>query len=283
MPIPTRRALARLAILPILAAAASAPAQEAMYTEAATMPSPHTGVIREQFHYFRFGDNPVTGDERTEFYEAMTTIDYGLYRGLSLRLDIPLALKDVTDSTGEGDWDKGVENLHLQAKYRVYKDDTGGIDTLRAAIFGGITFPSGDDHDFSDNSISPHFGAVITRVYRRHGFNQDVSYTLNTGGDDAGNFGGEGPSDAIDFNSAYLYRIDPPAFTATSTGAWYVTAEINGLYETNGDLDLRFAPGLMYEGRSFGLEFMAQVPLYEDVEHRSEFLFAIGLGVRLAF
>jgi len=273
-------------VLPLAAAGwivLPAAGQEAMYTEAATMPSPHTGVVREQFHYFKYGSNPGNGDEQTEFFEAMTSIDYGLARGLSLRLDIPAALRRDESATGQEDWDKGVEDLHVQAKYRVYKDDTGGVDTLRIALLGGLYLPSGDDHDFSDNGVDPMLGGVVTKVWGRHGFNQDLIYRLNTGGDEADNFGGDGPSDALSFDSAYLFRIAPPRYTAESTGAWYVTGEVNGLYETSGDWDIRFSPGLMYEGRTWGFELMMQVPLYEDVTHRSEFQFGMGIGIRLAF
>ncbi|MBC7771886.1 MAG: hypothetical protein H7210_05285 [Pyrinomonadaceae bacterium] len=281
----SRRRGARLSMASFLVTAlcsVGAFAQEAMYTAAATMPSPGVTVFREQFNYSRFGYNPNTGSDHTDQYEFRSSIAYGLDRGLALNLDIPIMLRDTVTGR-DNDWDRGVGNLDLTLKYRIYKDDTGGIDTLRIALLAGITFASGDDSDFSSQSVNPHLGIVATKVLGRHGFNQEFHYTFNTGGDVADNFGGEGPDDAFEYNSAYLYRIAPPAYTSETKGAWYVTAELNGLYETGGDNDLRFSPGLMYEGRRFAFEIMAQVPVYQDVNERPELKFGVGIGVRLTF
>jgi hypothetical protein len=258
-------------------------AQEAMYTQAATMPSPGTGVFRQQFHYRVYGLNPSTGAEKTERYEAMSSVSYGLDRGLALTIDVPVALERTTLAGGSSDWDRGISDFDLTLKYRVYKDDTGGVDTARAAILGGAAIASGDDHDFSSTSVNPYLGAVLTVVRGRHGFDVDAIYRLNTGGTRASNLGGEGPDDAFRYDLAYLYRLAPERYTSDSVGAWYVTAEINGLYETGGDHDIRFSPGLMYEGRTWGFEVMAQFPLYQHVRDRPEFDLAVGFGVRLAF
>lgn len=279
------RSLHGIALLSFILAslsAATAFAQEAMYTAAATMPSPGVTVFREQFHYFRYGHNPNTGSDHTDQYEFRSSIAYGLGRGLSISLDVPLELRDTVTGRDE-DWDKGVEDLDLMLKYRIYKDDSSGIDTLRIALLAGINFASGDDSDFSSQSVNPHIGIVLTKVWGRHGFNQELHYTFNTGGDRADNYGGEGPDDAFRYNSAYLYRIAPETYTIETKGAWYVTAEINGLYETGGDHDIRFSPGLMYEGKRFALELMAQIPVYQDVHERPELKFGVGIGVRFTF
>jgi len=277
-----RRAIGAL-VVPLLAVS-GASAQEAMYTAAATMPSRGATVVREQFMVSRFGSNPVSGVEQTTNYEIHTSIAHGLARGLALTLDVPVVFRTDEYAPPRGDdHDKGVSDLDLTFKYRVYKDDTGGVDTLRLAVMGGAYFASGDDSDFSTMSVDPHIGAVLTVVRGRHGFNQEFSFRLNTGGDEDTNFGGEGPSDALRSNTAYLYRVFPDRFRADSTGAWYVTAEINTLYETNGDWDLRWSPGLMYEGQRWGLEFMAQLPLYQDVTHRAEIDWNVGVGLRFLF
>jgi hypothetical protein len=274
----------RLVLLFTLAAAAPCLAQEAMYTNAATMPSKGVSVVRPQFNYFKFGANPGDGSTSTEQYEAITSIQYGIARAWSLTLDIPVQWRSQDLLGGGTDSDKGVDDLDLMFKYRFFKEDTGGVDTLRAALLGGARFASGDDHDFSSESVNPHLGAVVTMVRGRHGFNQEVDYTFNTGGSDDDNFGGgEGSSDAFRYNTAYLFRIAPERYTAETTGSWYVTAELNGIYETNGDNEVRFSPGFMYEGRDFALELMMQFPMIEDVDHRAELDFSIGFGVRVTF
>ncbi len=257
-------------------------AQEAMYTAAATMPSPGVSVIREQIHYYRYGGNPNTGADHTDQAEFMTSWQYGLARGLSLSLDVPAVIRNTVDND-TNDFDKGVEDLDLMLKYRVYQDDSGGIDTFRIALMGGVAFASGDDSDFSSQSVNPHIGVVATEVRGRHGFNQEIHYYFNTGGDTDDNYGGEGPADALRLNVSYLYRIAPDFYRSTTTGAWYITAELNYLYETNSDHDLRLSPGLMYEGRRFAFELMSQFPVYQDVEERPKMVVGIGVGVRFTF
>ena len=275
-------------LIPALATSAIATpalAQEAMYTEAATMPSPGTFVLREQFHYIRFGANPETGSDSIERYEWMHSLQYGIVRGLSLKVDVPMEWRterDFRDGSSD-DSSFGVGEIDLMLKWRFFQDDSGGIDTLRAALMGGATLPSGDGHDFSENAVSPMIGAVVTKVFGRHGFNQDLFFKWNTNGSERYNFGGDGPSEAVFHNSAYLFRIVPDQYTAESTGAWYTTIELSGIYETNGDYELLWAPGIMYEGQLFAFELMAQLPLYNDLDERPELDFRIGFGLRFAF
>ncbi len=278
-----RTLLHRLAAGAVVVFPSAAIAQEAMYTAAATMPSPGTGVVRPQLSYFRYGTNPLDpSEEHTDVVEAMTTVAWGLDRGLALFVDVPVAFERES-TPGDDRWDKGVEDIDAMLKWRFYKHDSGGIDTVRAALLGGAKIASGDDSDFSSQSVNPHIGAVLTIVKGRHGFNQDLIYTWNTGGMALSNLGGDGPDDALAIDSAYVFRVWPEQFTSDSIGAWYVTAEVNNLYETNGDFESRWAPGLMYEGRKVSFELMAQFPLYHDLQERPELDFSVGVGVRVSF
>lgn len=281
---PTRRQRPAIAAAAALIASSSLSAQEAAFTEAATMPSPGTFVIRQQFNYLRFGSHPEAETRGTDRYESVTQIGYGLERALALRLDVPVISMNSEDSqTGDRDSDHGVGDLILTLKYRFYKSDTGGVDTFRAALLAGAAFASGDDHDFSSTSINPHLGVVATMIRGRHGLNQELTYRWNTGGDERSNFGGEGPADALCYNTAYLYRVAPATYSSETTGAWYLTAELLGLYETNGDNEIRFAPGLMYEGRSFAVEARLQLPVYEDLGRRAELDIGGGVALRFTF
>lgn len=254
-----------------------------MYTAAATMPAPGLFVLRQQGHLFSYGTRPNTTNTRTDVYESMTSLAYGVVRDVSLTLDVPAAIKVKHIAGQDSDHDQGIEDLDLMLKWRFYKDDSGGVDTVRAALIGGAKVASGDDDGFSSQTVSPMLGGVITVVRGRHGFNQDLFYTLTTGGDEADNLGGEGPADALRHNTAYLYRLAPDQYASDSVGAWYATIELNGIYETNGDYELRWSPGLMYEGRRWGAEIMAQFPLSHSLNHRPELDFAVGFGVRLLF
>lgn len=265
--------------------ASPALAQEAMYTESATMPSPGTFVLREQFHYSEHGRNPQTGSQSIQRYEWMHSLQFGIARGLSIKVDAPMEWrteKDFNDGSGD-DSSFGLGEIDLMLKWRFFQDDSAGIDTLRAALMGGAALPSGDGPDFSANAVSPVIGAVVTKVVGRHGFNQDVFFRWNTNGSEDYNFGGDGPDEAFFHNSAYLFRIYPERYTSESTGAWYTTIELSGIYETNGDYELLWAPGIMYEGQLFAFELMAQFPLYQDVDERPELDFRVGIGIRIAF
>lgn len=266
----------RLVIL-ALAAASPALAQEAMYTAAATMASPHTIILREQVHLWRLGSDPVRGTDSTEVFEAETSIQYGLARGWSGTLDVPITQTNELTPGGESS-DTGIDEVAATFKYRFYQHDSGGVDTIRAAAMFGSHLGLRDS-----GRIDPHAGVVLTMVRGRYGFNQELGARLNTGGDEIVNHGGEGPAEALVFNTSALYRIVPAAFTAESKGAWYVTGEVNGLYETNGDVELRWSPGLMYEGRDFAFELMAQLPLWADVDERAELDWGVGFGFRFLY
>ncbi|MFA6044503.1 MAG: hypothetical protein WC718_05925 [Phycisphaerales bacterium] len=253
-------------------------AQEAIFTQAATMPAPGAVVVRERVSYSRYGSDPTSSSTHLDLQESWTGVQVGLARALSL--DVDASLDNAWQSRDDGTSNSSffVRDASALLKYRFYQDDTSGIDTFRIVALGGVAAT------FQDRAtLDPEIGVAATWVKGRHGFNQDVLFRLNTGGSESNNLGGEGPSDALRFDSAYLFRLAPETYASDTEGAWYVTAEMNGLYETSGDIDLRFSPGLLYEGRSFAVELFAQVPLYQQVDHRAELDFTVGVGVRLLF
>lgn len=263
-----------------LALCPAALAQEAMYTAAATMPSPGVSVVRQQFHYFRLGASESEGFERAEKFEIKNTIQYGLVQDLSVTLDAPFEVTKVKPvNVDASETSAQLDVLDLTFKYRIYQDDSGGIDTTRIALLAGNRFRLAGRF-----SSDPHAGIVFTQVLGRHGFNAEAHYTFNTGSDSgAPNFGGKGEADALNLNLAYVLRISPVEFTPESQSAWYITAEINQIYELNGDYEARFSPGLMYEGRRWGFEVMAQIPVYSHLNSRGRQQLALGLGWRFIF
>lgn len=268
----------------IIMLAGAARAQEAMETAAATITSPGAFTLRPSVHWERFGSNPV-GDleEKTERTELMTRFIYGVVRNWALQVDLRAGFKEETFADGRTDSDQGVEDIHIELKHRFYKEDSSPIDTTMAAVFFGAGVASGDDSDFSSQSVNPHVGGVVSVVRGKWGFNQELAFTLNTGGDADDNLGGEGPADMLHFNTAGVYRIWPDEFSSDSTGGWYVTAEALGMYETNGDTEIRFGPGVMYEGRKVSFEAMVLLPMYDDVDRRAEYDIGVGAGLRISF
>lgn len=276
-------------LLAVFAAALSlmiapvARAQEAFYTEAATMPSPGSFVLREFFRYSEHGRNPVNGSEETVRYEWLQTLQFGLAPELSFRVDLPIEWRTERYSAAGDDDDKGVSDIDLTLKWRFIRDDKSALDTTRVALLAGAGVASGDDADFSSQSVNPFAGLVLTKIMGRHGLSQDLIYRLNTGGDPEHNYGGKSLDDALRHGTAYLYRLWPAQFAADSHGALYAVLELNGIYETSGDYELLWSPGLMFEARRIAIEFGPQFPLYEDVDERPETDFRIGVGVRFLF
>lgn len=263
-----------------LTLSSTAMAQEAMYTAAATMPSPGVSVFRQQLHFFSYSSSPTEGFDRAERYELKQTLQYGLIKDLSLTIDAPLEFQHVKYSRAtEYDSSLNLSEVDLTLKWRIYQDDPRGIDTTRIALLAGTRLRT--DGRFS---ADPHLGAVYTQVLGRHGFNIEGHAILNTGSD-AGvpNFGGKGESHAFMGNLAYVFRISPAEFDSTSQSAWYITSELNTLYETNGDVETRFSPGLMYEGRRWGFEIMAQIPVYSRLDNRARLKLGLGFGWRYIF
>ncbi|MFO0857599.1 MAG: hypothetical protein U0640_09625 [Phycisphaerales bacterium] len=278
-----------LASLVLACITSSAFAQEAMETAAATMPSPGILTFRPQFHLESYGQRPDVANgsgilsDNTLLATADMGIQYGLVRDWSLSFDVPLEWERDKDAAGDTDTAVGVEDIDAYLKWRFYRKDHGGIDTTRAAVLFGAEIASGDSERFSSQSVNPHIGAVITVVRGRFGFNQDIHYQWNTGGTRENNLGGDGPDDHIMAGTAFVYRVWPDAFTAESVGGWYVTAEGIQHYETNGDYELRFLPGVMYEGRTWAFEAMLELPVIEELDERPELQWGVGFGFRFTF
>lgn len=267
-------------LLPLLATS-SASAQEATNTPAATQPAQGSFYLRTKLQYISVGNDPSPENREIDKVVSTTTLTYGLRRDMSLSLNLPLVY-EVEDSAAGTDREFGVNDLSLTFKYRPLQIDLNPVDSVRFAAFGGVEIPSGDG-DFSSHSFDPFIGGVFTAILGRHGFNQSVSYKFNTGGDEFNTRAGDGPDDALRYDSAYLFRIDPAEYSADTSAATYLTFEMNGLYETNGDNEILIGPGILYEARSFALEATVGIPIVQDVDERPETDLVVTLGLRILF
>lgn len=270
----TRAAVAGLAIAAALAGAAPAAAQEATHTPAATSPSVGKWYFRQRAQGFRLDGTGDRDGITTDKLVATSNLAYGVTRTLSLSLEVPAVWEE-----GEG---VGLSDLTLLAKWRPLQWDLGPVDSVRVAFFGGAELPSGDG-DFSSHSVDPLAGAVVTAILGRHGFNQSLAYKLNLGTDPAPTRPGDGEADALRFDTAYLYRLAPAAYSLESTAATYLTLEANGLYETNGDVEVLAGPGLLYEARGWAAEVQVAWPVWQEVRHRDEVGWTITVGIRVLF
>lgn len=261
--------------------AGAAGAQEATNTPAATQPAQGSLYGRQKVQYVRMRDDPSPQRRSIDKLVATTALTLGVRPNVALSLDVPLVY-EIEDTPTGVDRSFGVYDIAITLKYRPLQIDLNPIDSVRLAFFGGVEVPSGD-RDFSSHSFDPFAGAVFTAILGRHGVNQAVSYKLNTGGDRFNSRAGDGPANALRYDTAYLFRLAPSEYTAESTAATYITFELNGLFEGGDDHELMIGPGLLYEARAFALEASIAFPLVQDVDMRPSTELLLTFGARLLF
>lgn len=259
-------------------------AQEAINSPAATQPSRGVWVVRSQFRFLEAGADPVSGSGPFHQATVWNNLAYGVSGQFSLNLTVPFEYRDYHRAPGGAlrrDW--GVGDAVIAGKWRIYQNDFGPIDSGRLSLIGGLQVPTGS-RPFSTESFNPEAGAVYTHVQGRHGFNLSAVYKFNTGSGTEFNLGGaNGRADALCYDASYLFRLVPARYTAESTGAWYAVAELNGVYETNGDNEPLLSPGIMYEAPTWTVELSVQVPVFAEVSKRAKTRYTVVAGFRKLF
>ena len=262
-------------------------AQEALNMDSATQPSPGVIYLYERAKHTSYGRSPHADrsgnhTESTDQLRLETNLIAGLTRDLAISAVLPVERREAHLDSGESDTDLGLADPEIIFKYRIYKSDSASLDTLRVVLLGGAEIPSGDG-DFTSGSVDPIIGIAATAIRGRHGFNAATRFKWNTGGDADHNLGGDGPSDAWRYDLSYLYRLAPGTWDATSEAALYAAFELNGLYETNGDNEILFSPGLLYEARRWAGEIGARIPISSSVDERPEVDWGFIVGIRFLF
>jgi hypothetical protein len=250
--------------------------------DAATHPSRGVLYVREQLRFQRFTDNPAEAGGSVRRFKADTWLTYGIRHDLAFQAELPVVHESREPASGARESRSGVADPSAFFKYRFLTEDLGPVDTLRASVLAGVEAPLGSP-GLSSHSWDPFIGAVATTIRGRHGFNAGFRYKFNTGTDRGRNLGGDGPDDALDYDASYLFRLDPAEWRSDTSAASYAVLELNGLYETGGDNEIVLAPGLLYEAKEWAAELTVQVPLAQDVRHRPEMDWGLGLGLRLSF
>jgi len=269
-------------LLALAALAPSAHAQEAINMPAATQPSPGQWVVRALPKYWRYRDG---GEEASPssprgIFELDTSISYGIVSRLSVQADLPFYW---LQPQGPGESDRvGIGDLALSLKLRILQEDLNPVDTVRVAVFGGTLLPTGTD-GFGGDSVDPFLGAVFTGIFGRHGLNQSLSWQFTTGSVFDPVFAGETTADLLRFDTSYLFRLSPSEYTEVHQPALYAVLELNGAWETSGDLEIFLAPGILYEAQRFALEASIQIPVVQRLDNRPKAAWALTIGVRLLF
>lgn len=282
---------ASVAIFAALAGAASvslplstAHAQQSTDMPAAVQPGWEVPIVRQETKVMRTDDPRPGGFGSVDMLELETTFAYGISRKSALMVHVPVMYHDIDNADLNPDADGwGLEDITVMYQQRFYQNDVGPIETRRAVFLAGLEVPSYDD-GFSSESFDPLLGVAYTRIDGPHGFNASALWKFNTGTDDGFNIEfGDSKHDALKLDGSYLYRLSPEAYTADTTGSHYVQAQLLGRYETNGDTSVMFAPGWMYEGRQWAFEFTFHVPVFEELDHRTELKYGLNFGIRYLF
>ena len=272
------------ALLIAACASPAAHAQQSFRNTSAAQPSPGVSLFRQTYNFTRYGDDPTGLGRTADEFLLNTQFAYGISKDVAVIAELPLLYRDVdSDVAGVGGHDFGQGDLHTMVKWRIWQNDTGPIDTMRLSLLAGLDWPVGED-PFGNNGWDPMIGAVFTSIQDRHGVNAAARYKFNTNDrDDPPLTVWDGLEDTLAIDAAYLYRLAPDSYDDDSHGAWYLMAELNATYETNGDIEAMIAPGIMYEARNWVFEASIQLPLYEDLDHRPQVEYSIGIGLRYLF
>ncbi len=265
------------ALLLLLAMGMPAHAQAPINSNIALQPSKGGLIVRQQLRYSEGDLNNAASDVDVDLYSSNTTLAYGVSEKFTLVLETPLALSSRVENntTGDDSSHAGFGDMRLLSKLRLYRDDFGPTNTTRFDLIGGLEFPTGRD-EFSSDSFDPIFGGVFTHVENRHTFNADLLWQFNTGG------GGDG-EDLLRYDLSYLYRLAPETYASDRPVAIFGSLELNGFYETNGDHELFISPGIQYATTQWVIEATVQIPIQQQLDHRVERDFIIGVGVRIQF
>lgn len=261
--------------------------QQSFQNISAAQPSPGVVLAREVVQYTKYRDDPAG---RAIFDLTIETqIAIGLTAETAFIFRVPLKYREQDRAAMGGmpaieSDDLHFGDAHVMVKHRIWQNDTGPIDTQRISLIAGIDIPTGKA-PFGNEGWDPMVGIVYTSIQGRHGVNAAARYQFNTHERDDGmpTTATDGIEDTAFLDLAYLYRMHPAEFAADSHGAWYLMGELNGTYETNGDIEFMFGPGIMYEARNWVIEASVQVPVAADVDHRPEIDYTIGVGLRILF
>jgi len=250
-------------------------AQAPINSNVALQPSRNGLILRQQFRFAQ-ASAPAPGDADIAQLTSRTTLVYGATDAITLVLDSPTILyRQNNPLVGKADTDAGLGDAVLISKVHLFRNDPGPNDTTRFDLIAGAELPTGQDA-FSADSINPIFGGVISHIQGRHAFNADVLWKFNTGSGTRGD-------DLLISDLAYSHRLAPETYASQSPTALFGSVELNGLSSTNGDQELFLSPGMQYVTIRYILEATIQIPIWQDLDHRAERDFIIGLGFRIQF
>lgn len=255
----------------LLAALALASAQEPTHSMAATQPSVGHFYSKSRLVYDTW-DEPGADGAAWSLQQSFVA---GLPSRWSLGLELTATDREPTDASG-------MEDLRAYAAWRFHQRDLGPVDTQRASLIAGATFPTGAE-SLTRDEIAPQLGAVFTDIRGRAGLNLAALWEFHEETAPAPLYAGEAGADHLRLDAAWLWRVAPRAYGADYRAAHYLQVEARWDFETNGDQELRLAPGWLLEAPRFALEASLELPVGDRLDERPARAWSAILGLRLLF
>lgn len=264
-----------------VAACAAVQGQQPTNAPSATMPA--TGLLstRTLLRYDRY-DETIAGTGAIERIRLEQELMYGVAPDWVAFAVVPGEHREANPPGAPGGDDTGLGDATLGVRHRLIRRDPGPLDTFRASASLAVRLPTGDDA-FSADAPAFIVGAESTAILGRHGFNAAAKYELITGSAPEPLDAGSTLADHARLALAYLYRLDPAAYDASTEASVYTQLELIGHVLTNGDHGLELAPGVLIEGRRWAAEASVIVPLTEETGGRPEKQIGVAFGLRLLF
>lgn len=263
-----------------------ASAQQTALSGAAVQPGKGVAVGRSLTHVMLYEGDSVGFDELVEYRNTLV-LGYGLTRELTAMVHVPLVYRDfngpVAPGTGERFTDQfNVDDILLMGQYRFWQNDTGAINTERAVVNGGVEVPTFAD-DLSSDSFDPFVGAAYSRIAGRHGLNFSGRYKFMTTTEETSVRFADNQADALRLDAGYLYRLSPEQYGLDTSHSTYLTLDVLGRYETNGDTEVILAPGYLWEGQRTAFFGGVMLPVHQNLDNRAETTVGVVLEVRILF
>lgn len=224
-------------------------------------------IIRTQFRYMQRINDPTSMNREMTTYAFPIVIAYGLRSNLTL-MARQIVMQKLMKMSGSQNKDNGLSDLFLLCKYKAYRYNTDKRTFGIAGTFG-LKIPSGTA-SLSSKSYDLKFGVYMTGRAGSWSADFDVAYFWNSvtsTGKNNKNFGNEISLDwalahqisigeNANFSIAPVIELSFKKISATRLSGDTVS--------NSGESVLFISPGIKSTFSSFILEFLAQIPVYQN-------------------
>lgn len=245
------------------------PLQEPTHSMAATQPSVGHFFLKTRI----IADDWDAPGADGSAWSLQQTVVAGLPGRLALGVDVTATDRDLHGTSG-------LEDLRAFGTWRFLQRDLGPVDTQRAALIAGALLPTGAESLTRDETV-PFAGAVLTDIRGRRGFNLAAVWEFHSTAMPDPLYAGESDAGHLRFDGAWVWRVAPVAYGPEYRAAHYFQFETRWDYETNGDSELRMAPGWLMEAPRFALEASLELPVAASLDQRPEREWSVIFGVRV--